>query len=489
MRNQVHDDEFEHYLQKQVNQHKMFPSDDIWRNIRRELHGDKKWPALSAITVFIIAALVVGTLINKPQPDVVLSSDYKFSLPSAVSTNKKIGINNFNPSVFNERLAAEQMTKQTIAVAAENLKIRSAVTANKIAKVSLPIAANSSLIAENKIVKDSVAKENKNEENKYIISENEQYKQLVPLKETSFNSFKSRLRSAILNPLVNGNVTNVSSINNVQRNNSYDKEIILPENEIIQSTPFEKLKNTSSHFELRFYIAPSVSYRNLTQTENENAVSKTRNGAIPYESNYIVDPNRAIRHKPAIGYETGVALGYSLSDKLSVTAGVQFNISKYKVEAYVHGTEPASVTFRTGQSANRFNTLSSIRSIPGSTPITLTNRYYELSVPLGVDWKAWTNGRFTVGIAASLQPTYTFDKQPLIITSGFKNYTDGSSFTRNWNLNSNLETYFGYSTGNYRWQIGPQFRYQLLPSLTKDYPVKEYLLNYGLKVGVVKSLK
>ncbi|MEP6514336.1 MAG: hypothetical protein ABJA79_10725 [Parafilimonas sp.] len=56
-------------------------------------------------------------------------------------------------------------------------------------------------------------------------------------------------------------------------------------------------------------------------------------------------------------------------------------------------------------------------------------------------------------------------------------------------MNSNLETYFGYTRGGYWWQIGPQFRYQLLPSLTNKYPIKKYLLNYGLKAGVAKSLK
>jgi len=56
-------------------------------------------------------------------------------------------------------------------------------------------------------------------------------------------------------------------------------------------------------------------------------------------------------------------------------------------------------------------------------------------------------------------------------------------------LNANLESYFGYTIGTYRWQIGPQVRYQILPSLVDKYPNKEYLFNYGLKVGVVKKLK
>ena len=99
-----------------------------------------------------------------------------------------------------------------------------------------------------------------------------------------------------------------------------------------------------------------------------------------------------------------------------------------------------------------------------------------------------SNSKFSWSLAGALQPTYTFDKQPLIISSNFKNYADGSAYVRNFNLNTNLETYFGYASGSYRWQIGPQIRYQLLPSLVDKYPNKEYLINYGLKIGVVKQL-
>jgi hypothetical protein len=107
---------------------------------------------------------------------------------------------------------------------------------------------------------------------------------------------------------------------------------------------------------------------------------------------------------------------------------------------------------------------------------------------LGIDWRP-VNNKFAWGISASIQPTYTFDKEPFIITSNFKNYTDGSQLMRNWNINTSFETYLGYNTGKYRWQIGPQVRYQLLPTMNNSYPIREYLLDYGIKIGLVRSLK
>jgi hypothetical protein len=109
-------------------------------------------------------------------------------------------------------------------------------------------------------------------------------------------------------------------------------------------------------------------------------------------------------------------------------------------------------------------------------------------MPLGIDVTAWKRGRFGWGVATSVQPTYTFDKDPFIITSDYKNYIDGSKLVRNWNVNGNIETYISYSTGQFKWQLGPQFRYQFLPTLSGGYPTREHLLDYGLKIGFVKSL-
>src|SRR6266487_487871 len=66
MSNQFYDNEFKKYLKEQTDQHRMYPSDQVWRNIQNEIHGYRKWPALTFISVFIISALVIGTVLIKP---------------------------------------------------------------------------------------------------------------------------------------------------------------------------------------------------------------------------------------------------------------------------------------------------------------------------------------------------------------------------------------------------------------------------------------
>jgi len=177
-----------------------------------------------------------------------------------------------------------------------------------------------------------------------------------------------------------------------------------------------------------------------------------------------------------------------LNTKFALRSGLQFNMREYDIDAYVHPIEPATIALVNRSSSDIFNTVTGFRNTAGSSPIVLKNRYYEISLPIGIDWRP-VNEKFAWGIATSIQPTYTFDKEPFIITSNFKNYADGSQLMRNWNLNTSFETYLGYNTGKYRWQIGPQIRYQLMPTMTNSYPIREYLVDYGIKIGLTRSLK
>ena len=82
MNESSHKDNFEEYLRQQANEHRMYPSDCVWTNIRKKIHTPKKWPALSIFTVLIISALVIGTVLNKPVPDTVTANFHFFSTKS-----------------------------------------------------------------------------------------------------------------------------------------------------------------------------------------------------------------------------------------------------------------------------------------------------------------------------------------------------------------------------------------------------------------------
>ena len=57
-----------------------------------------------------------------------------------------------------------------------------------------------------------------------------------------------------------------------------------------------------------------------------------------------------------------------------------------------------------------------------------------------------------------------------------------------WNLNAGFETNLTYKSGRLTYQIGPQFRTQVYSTNNKKYAVEERLVNYGLKLGIAKTI-
>ena len=492
MKETSHRDSLEEYLKQQASEHRMYPSDHVWRNIRKKIHTPKKWPALSVLTVLTISALVVGTVLNKPVPDTV-TANFKFSLqsPANISAEKATpDITNSQTNVADEHYSVERLTSNTITAAIEKIQIDNAVKTQlaepiKITDADLYFASASNTSAPATKVATSKSDNIVAVQNKVSLSGN-------TLNNINYYLFdvESRLRN-ILNaePSRNtaGGVAFFQSRNNNLSYNDFDLDLkVQPEHKELLPQALEQLGKNSSRFDFRFYITPSVSYRHLhEQKQNKQQEINT----VSVESGNQVSPSEAIHQNPAIGYETGFGLGYALNKRFTLTGGFQFNISQYKIDAFLYKDEPVALTLDEGNFSSTINAVSSLRSTPGTKPLTIKNRYYQISMPIGIEWLAWSNDKLSWGLAGSLQPSYTFDKQPLIMSSNFKNYTDGSAYVRNLNLNANLESYFGYTIGSYRWQIGPQVRYQMLPSLVDKYPNREYLINYGLKIGVVKKLK
>ena len=91
----------------------------------------------------------------------------------------------------------------------------------------------------------------------------------------------------------------------------------------------------------------------------------------------------------------------------------------------------------------------------------------------------------SLGIAGTVQPTYILRDRAYLISTDYKNYAEIPWLVRRWNLSTSLETFAAYSTGNLKWKIGPQVRYQWLSSFQEKYPVKEHLFDFGLKLGVM----
>jgi hypothetical protein len=212
----------------------------------------------------------------------------------------------------------------------------------------------------------------------------------------------------------------------------------------------------------QIYFTPTVSYRKLSD-------------------NYI---DNVATHKPAFGFQMGLAAKYPTSKNVKLKAGLQFNVNRYEIKTYDSYTQLATIRLNDRNGVDYVRTATNYNNFSGYKSNWLQNFYFQVSAPVGVELKIKGDDKMQFGIASTIQPTYLLGDQAYLISADYKNYAEMPKLVRRWNINTNFETFVTYSTGHLNWQVGPQVRYQLLSSYLKKYPVKENLFDFGLKVGI-----
>ena len=240
---------------------------------------------------------------------------------------------------------------------------------------------------------------------------------------------------------------------------------------------------------LQLSLAPTVNYRTLGGSDP--AATKFYQAAGPYAPAHLGGPNDYVDHSPALGFEFGGSILYRLTRNLSIKGGLQFNFSRYTIRAYsTNRPQQAMITLQSyyGYYMDSVTSLTSANNFGGKSVETLDNDYYQLSAPVGFELRVLGNERLQVNLGATIQPSYLLNTNSYMLTSDYTGYTKEPNLFRRWNVSGGLEAFLSYRTGDIRWQIGPEFRYQFLSSYLSKYPITENLKGYGLKIGLTKAL-
>jgi len=239
----------------------------------------------------------------------------------------------------------------------------------------------------------------------------------------------------------------------------------------------------------QLYLSPTVTYRSLSGVALTTSKPDIQNGPIAATAQNA-NPNLYTNNKPALGFEIGSSLVYKFTRNLSFKAGLQFNYSRYTIDAYASNAQPATIALNSfnGYPNNTITAYTNIGTVGGKASVNLQNQYFQLSMPVGFELRIIGNEKLQVHVGASVQPTYLLNRDSYLLTSDFANYTQEPSLFRRWNVNGAVEAFVSYKTGKIRWQIGPQFRYQLLSTYTSDYPINENLKGFGIKLGITKTI-
>ena len=228
------------------------------------------------------------------------------------------------------------------------------------------------------------------------------------------------------------------------------------------------------------YFTPTVSYRKLSDNKSFSTTSFNNLSTLPQLNNI----NSVVTHKPDFGFELGLTGKYPLSANVKIKGGLQFNINRYDIKVFNAPNQLATIRLNNRFTPDSLNAITTYSNLSGYHTDWLQNFYFQISAPVGLEFKVRGDDKMQFGIATTLQPTYLLGDRVYLLSTDYKNYAQVPWLVRRWNINSSLETFVSYSTGHLKWQVGPQFRYQLLSSFIDKYPVKENLYNFGLKVGI-----
>lgn len=491
MEDKFNQNDFEEFLQDQVRNHRMYPTDAVWREIDKKLHGDKRWPALTIAASILLSATVLICVYFTPKPSIFSIQPANVNTSTQPSQKTNI-LNNLTPSapfakenhtspdLIQNRLpdfvtippnTSDKSFKEPISnsaapeiAATKNITSVQGTRIKNTAGTKLSIPATQTpgqTPGKGKVVSD--------------------VNELTPNATNASLGLNNNKAVAVKKAKASGETSSTKDYNDKNMVDDFLKD---HKSDIPLHTGSKKI-TAKNKFSYQIYFAPSVSYRKLLE---DNSMVKVNNGG-PVGLNYVADVNKVVRHKPGTGIEVGVSLMYNLSDKVRVKSGFQFNVRQYSIEAYRSSTELASIALIGSNGIDTINTLAIYRNNNGYYSAELVNRYYQLSVPVGIEWEIIGNKRIQLNVAGTIQPTYLLNRNAYLLSTNFKNYTESPGMVRQWNINSNIEAFISFKVGDFKWQLGPQLRYQPYSTFIPEYTIKEHLMDYGIKLGVSQILK
>jgi hypothetical protein len=425
-------EELEELLRERSEQYLLYPSDKVWSNIRKELHPSRSWLYVSLMVLLFLGGST-AVMIKKQEKSswvkgVSLITLHPFMVPTP---SEKLIQNNFE-----EPKSEGNIVKNDIRHTFKNHTTSTSVPIKSMLNGSIEERKKDLLLAVGTNTKLQAL----------------ETKTQVP----DFKELKSQKKNALVN-----------TIDNI----------------------LEQARKIGKDARWQVYITPTIGYRRLAGKASSLAYNYS-SFSLSTNAMFARDVNDAVSHSPGMGLEVGAAMYYPLTKRLTLKAGLQANYNHYRINAYESVPEIANYGVNNlNYGGIGISAISTYSNDNGYSKATLRNEHYMISVPIGVDYRVAGDQKLNFSVASTIQPTYVFTNYSYLISTNLRNYAKAPSLNRNWNINSAFEANLNFEQGDYKWSIGPQFRYQLFSSFKEKYPISENLMDLGIKVGVIKTIK
>jgi hypothetical protein len=191
-------------------------------------------------------------------------------------------------------------------------------------------------------------------------------------------------------------------------------------------------------------------------------------------------------HNARLGFEAGAQMTYKFSEKFGLITGANVNYSSYNnISNFIHPTY-ANLYLTDKSGTYQRNYLTHYGNGQSPSQIPLTNYNLEISVPIGLQYEVWKNGKIQIDVSSAIEPSTVLKGDAFIISSDGRYYINDPSLIRKFNVGASFGSYITFSVKKIKWHIGPDFRYQLLSTYKNIYPSKEHFIDYGIRIGISK---
>jgi hypothetical protein len=477
MDGKMNDKEFERFLKENADNHRLYPSDQVWNTIHAKLHTRKRWLAAGLSLLFLTGLTVTVVMLMNPggTRSTSLATQNKQLNGSTQPEKATPKENNLEEGVL-VPLPLQRNTSQKIRIASPDNQHDNYFIATHLYEqpaIDHSIAAITTLTSR----KEAIQKTEK------TLEAATQKARLLAV---------AKIKPTIPPSVMETPPPVVASTDNTPEKAEEQKEELVDIRWMEDTYPltiesvtnsYERQKH-SPRFRWQLHFTPTISYRSLKEDQKFIMQARMNLSNIPAAS--TPDLDNVITHRPDLGMQLGISGTYPLGKRLDFITGLQFNVSKYDIKAFNYPTEVATIALvNSWGGPTAVSTVTSFRSNGFNNRASwLRNYYYSVSLPIGFEWRVLGKKHNHWGISATAQPTYVVGNRSYIISMDYQNYAEVPYLIRKWNLNLGLETYFKFNIGKKDFRIGPQIRYQALSSFKKGYPMQENLYDMGVKLGM-----
>ena len=488
--------DFEESLKEHADEFKMIPSKKVWHGIYNDMHPGRRWPSVAMSLALIFTLVVIGHVNTHNGSQTYKSKNTSFQSTNVLSNSKsgetskiakKIasqkGVSN-NADIINSGKSQSENTVSKPESNINNYSSNNNLTNVLLAQDSKAVTQSFTMGFEKNTFFPEPNTNWNNTENNILDNKD------IQSQSNSENSVKSN--ETIKEKIVVNNSDNLQSDQpiTVENTNLLYKNFVSGNNinnDAVKNKPDELVKKSvklkqkkNDKISWVYFVAPQV-----------NSVSFSGAPIKPLNINNspavaINQKDYKVLHNSALGFEAGAQINYAIAKKLWITSGLHITYSGYNITSNeVHPTF-ANLFLKDPGTGNIYSKsyITHYGDGTGQSVVSIRNYNLQASIPIGLQYEFFGDTKVQLNADANFEPSMVVKSNAYLLSSDGNNYVNDPDLLRKINMSSNFGVFVSFISTKFKWQIGPNVRYQWLSTYKKDYTIKEHLIDYGIRIGI-----